>query len=148
MFEIDPVKPKAFLQVSKSSKTNWPEFKFRDAQVFLSGANQAWIQYGSDFGNNQTKDTRCSLQDYITSIASKGGNSMRIWLFVEGQTIPSFDSSGRVVASDSSNTLLADLKTYLRFAASKNVFVNLTLWNGALMRNKNYENLIHDTGKL
>jgi len=52
------------------------------------------------------------------------------------------------VASDSSNTLLADLKTYLRFAASKNVFVNLTLWNGALMRNKKYEDLIHDTGKL
>jgi mannan endo-1,4-beta-mannosidase len=60
---------------------------------------------------------------------------MRIWLFVEGQNIPSFDQSGNVVKSDSTGTLLEDLKTYLQFAASKNVFVNLALWNGALMRN-------------
>jgi len=73
---------------------------------------------------------------------------MRIWLFVEGQSIPEFDQNGYVVASDSKDTLLEDLKTYLQFAASRNVFVNLTLWNGALMRNSNYENLIHDTDKL
>lgn len=71
-----------------------------------------------------------------------------MWLFIEGQSIPVFDKNGNVTATDKSGTLLEDLRTYVQFAASKNVFINFALWNGALMRNKNYENLIHDTSKL
>jgi hypothetical protein len=58
-----------------------------------------------------------------------------------------FDSNGSVVAGDSKGTLLEDLRTYLQYAASKNVFVTLTLWNGALMRDSNYQNLITDKTK-
>ena len=63
-----------------------------------------------------------------------GGNSMRIWLFVEGQSIPSFASDGMVVGTDAAGSLAEDLRKYVRYAATQNVFVNLCLWNGALMR--------------
>ena len=56
----DPL-PKAYLEVNKNPKDNWPGFTFRGEPVFLSGANQAWVNYGSDFGNTQTRATRCSL---------------------------------------------------------------------------------------
>lgn len=72
---------------------------------------------------------------------------MRMWVFVEGQSIPMFDSNGSVVAGDSKGTLLEDLRTYLQYAASKNVFITLTLWNSALMRDSNYQNLITDKDK-
>ena len=116
--------------------------------VFLSGANMPWINYGNDFGNNQTQGHRCALQSYIQNVSAAGGNSIRIWLFVEGASIPEFDSAGRVTATDKSGTLVAELQSLLQFAARKNVFVILTLWNGALMRQPQMKNLIYDTAKL
>ena len=35
---------------------------------------------------------------------------MRIWVFVEGDKIPSFNSSGYVNATDSQGTLIRDLR--------------------------------------
>ena len=105
-------------------------------QVFLSGANQPWINYGNDFGNGQTNGQACALQSYLKNISDAGGNSARIWLFVEGDSIPEWDASGHVVSTDKANTLIPELKTYLQYAASVNVFVNLCLWNGAVLRNE------------
>lgn len=73
---------------------------------------------------------------------------MRIWLFVEGQSVPEFDSQGHVTATDAAGSMVKDLQTFLRFAAQKNVFITLTLWNGALMREQKMKDLIHDTAKL
>jgi hypothetical protein len=73
-------------------------------------------------------------QDYIRNVSLSGGNSMRIWLFVEGQSIPSFASDGMVVGTDAAGSLAEDLRKYVRYAATQNVFINLCLWNGALMR--------------
>jgi hypothetical protein len=49
----------SYLGVAKTS------FEFNGSPVFLSGANQAWIQYGADFGNNQTGGEACALQASI-----------------------------------------------------------------------------------
>ena len=51
----------SYLGVAKTS------FEFNGSPVFLSGANQAWIQYGADFGNNQTGGEACALQASIRS---------------------------------------------------------------------------------
>jgi len=122
-----------FLSVNKSDNT----FSFNGQRVFLSGANQPWIDYGNDFGNNQTNGKICSLQQYIANLTKAGGNSMRIWLFIEGDKIPSFNSQGMVVGTDSTGSLIPELRTYLQVAAANNVFVNLCLWNGAVLRNAN-----------
>lgn len=121
---------------------------FNGKPVFLSGANLAWIDYGNDFGNNQSNAKACALQSYLRNISAAGGNSMRIWLFVEGQSVPEFDKGGDVIATDAANSMLDELRSFLDYAASQNVFVTLTLWNGALMRQQNLKNLIRDTAKL
>lgn len=121
---------------------------FRGNEVFLSGANQPWIQYGRDFGNNQTNGLRCELEEYIRNISDSGGNVVRMWLFVEGQSAPLFDTAGFVTGTDQTGTLVEDVRNYVRYAASRNVFVVLTLWNGALMRNENVKNIFLDDDKL
>lgn len=99
--------------------------------VFLSGANLPWLDYGNDFGNVQTNGVACELQEYVRNISANGGNSVRVWLLVEGDSIPEFNTAtGEVVATDASNTLIDDVDKFVAFAASQNVLVTLCLWNG------------------
>jgi len=127
---------------------NGTSLSFDGKAVFLSGANMPWINYGNDFGNNQTNGHHCQLEQFVHNVSAAGGNSLRVWLFVEGDSIPQFGADGSVVATDPAGTLIPELQRLLRYAASQNVFIVLTLWNGALMRNTKMKNLIHDTQKL
>ena len=111
-------------------------FEFDGKRVFLSGANQPWLNYGSDFGNNQTNGVACALQEAVANVSAAGGNTVRMWLFVEGDSIPQLDAAtGRAVAPDAAGSLVADMRKYARFAASRNVFIVFCLWNGAVLRN-------------
>ena len=142
--------------VAQSNKSNNDYLYINNTQfyfqgkgpIFLSGANQPWMRYGSDFGNGSPAGHICELDDYLKKLSDAGGNSVRIWLFTEGTSIPMFNASGYVVGTDATNTLVRDLRNYLGVAASRNVFVTLTLWNGALMRDKNEINLLNDMSKL
>lgn len=133
-----------FLAVDKATQT----FTFNGQRVFLSGGNQPWIDYGNDFGNSQSNGKKCELQEYIANLTAAGGNTMRIWLFIEGDSIPSFNSSGFVIATDGTGTLIDDLRVYVQYAAAHNVFVNLCLWNGAVLRNQNAIDLFSSSAKL
>ena len=133
-----------FLAVDKATKT----FTLGGKRVFLSGANQPWINYGDDFGNNQTNGKICALRSYVANLTKAGGNSMRIWLFIEGDSIPEFDSSGSVTATDGAGTLIDELRSYAQYAAANNVFIHLCLWNGAVLRNNNTISLFTDEQKL
>ena len=141
------------IQVAQSNNDylyiNNTQFYFQGkGPIFLSGANQPWMRYGSDFGNGVPSGHVCELDDYLKKLSDAGGNSVRIWLFTEGTSIPMFNASGYVVGTDATNTLVRDLRNYLGVAASRNIFVTLTLWNGALMRDKNEINLLNDASKL
>ena len=66
---------------------------------------------------------------------------MRFWLFVEGSGgIPSWStdpSNGNHVVvngTDSAGTLAEDMKKYLQVAASMDILIVWTLWNGAVLR--------------
>lgn len=67
---------------------------------------------------------------------------------MEGDSTPHFDELGFVIAPDAGNNLISDLSRFLDVAAENNVFVIICLWNGALLRNDNYRNLILDSTKL
>ena len=46
----------------------------------------------------------------MTDIKESGGNSIRVWLFVEGDAIPLWDEgTGLVVGTDSADTLIDEL---------------------------------------
>ena len=66
-------------------------FILNDKEVFLNGINQAWIDYGNDFGNGQTNGKFCALQKTLQDTKAAGGHAMRIWLHVteDGLRTPS-----------------------------------------------------------
>ena len=50
------------------------------------------------------------LQDYLTDISASGGNSIRVWLFVQGDFIPLWDEgTGFVLGTDGAGTLIDEV---------------------------------------
>ena len=129
-------------------RVNGTNLQYQGKRVFLSGANQAWVNYGCDFGNDQTVEHFEALKGFIDLVARSGGNSIRMWLFTEGDCIPAWEDDGMVTSTDAADSLTEDLRRYLQYAASKNVFVVLSLWNGALMRNDKMQSMFVDEAKL
>ena len=86
-----------------------------DEEVYLSGANLPWINFGNDFGNAQPNGKKCSLQDSLTFIRESGGNSIRVWLFTYGDFIPLWDEgTGFVLGTDSAGTLIEEVDRYVQ----------------------------------
>ena len=50
-------------------------------RVFLSGANQAWVHYGYDFGNNKYHGVAPTYERYLSELESAGGNSMSNFVY-------------------------------------------------------------------
>lgn len=125
-------------------------FYYNGQRVFFNGVNQAWVSYGYDWGNNQYQYRRSKFQSVVNDVKNNGGNSIRVWVHVEGQTSPHFDNHGHVTGTDSSNSLIHELTEYLQYARNHQVFIFLCLWNGAERGSTNWrlEGLIKDTGKL
>ena len=85
-----------------------------DDEVFLSGANLPWLNYGNDFGNAQPNGKACALQDRVADLRASGGNSIRLWLFTQGDHIPLWDEgTGFVLGTDSADTLIEEVDRYL-----------------------------------
>lgn len=124
------------------------DFYYRNQRVFLSGVNIAWIYYGWDFGNGNWANTRARYEQWLGTISASGGNTIRIWLHVEGEETPYFDANGYVVGTDAGNNLIRDLGQLLDIAEQYNIFVVFALWNGALIRNERYRALIMDDARL
>lgn len=75
-------------------------------------------------------------------------NLLGVWIHIEAEHTPEFDGNGFVVAPDRLGTIINDLSRFLDVAAANNVFVIPVLWNGALMRNQRYRNLVLDDARL
>ncbi|KAL4238580.1 hypothetical protein ACF0H5_003287 [Mactra antiquata] len=119
-------------------------------RVFLSGTNLAWVNYARDFGNNQYNNVKAQMERYLSEIHAAGGNSIRVWVHIEGETSPHFLSNGYVDKTDAGRSLINDMRNFLHAAQARNVLVFFTLWNGAVKQNTHWRlnGLIKDTGKL
>ncbi|XP_064617065.1 mannan endo-1,4-beta-mannosidase-like [Liolophura sinensis] len=133
-----------FLTVDKTTK----KFKHNGQTIFLAGMNQAWNDYARDFGNHLYAKNKADLERYLKAIHDAGGNSVRIWLHIEGENTPQFDSHGFVTAPDRDGTLISDMKQYLQAAYRYNILVFFCLWNGATHQTDKLEGLIKTEAKL
>ena len=61
---------------------------------------------------------------------------------------PFYDDTGYVIGTDQAGTLVNDLLAFLDVCATKNVFMGLVLFNGAVLKNQNTINLFWDESKL
>ncbi len=98
---------------------------FNGDRIFFSGA-ESYNNYGQDFGNGSYKKSKSEIETQLVSIKANGGNSVMIYIHVDGRDLPDFDSSIGIYTE----SLIADLKTFLDFAQKHNLFVILSLWNG------------------
>lgn len=126
-------------------KVSGKDLTYNGQKVFLNGCNIAWHNYGYDFGNGGYDGT---LEQWLREIGGSGGNSIRVWVHVEGYSTPRWDSNGYVTQCDQSGTFEADVKKLLDAAQAADVLVVLVLWNGAYLTNQAAVNLIWDDAKL
>nr|CAI5857007.1 unnamed protein product [Callosobruchus analis] len=112
----------AFLSVRNAS------FYYGKDKVFLSGANIAWFNFARDFGSGGYYQVRSRFETAIDEISSNGGNVIRVWVHTDGQWSPKWDQNGFATGEDT-QSLIEELGLMLDYAASKNVFVILVLWN-------------------
>ncbi|KAL3874774.1 hypothetical protein ACJMK2_037744 [Sinanodonta woodiana] len=119
-------------------------------RVFLSGINQAWVAYAYDFGNGQYQYRREVYERVIREMQESGGNSIRVWIHIEGETSPQFDGNGFVTGLDRDGTFISDMRQYIRFAGQHGILVFPTLWNAAVKQNYHHhlDGLVKSTAKL
>jgi nicotinamidase-related amidase len=82
-------------------------------------------------GSGAYEKSKGQFEKWFERIASHGGNAVRVWVLVDGQNAPKFDSEGFATGEDT-KSLITEIGEYLDSAAKHNIFVILCLWNGAV----------------
>jgi len=131
--------------VATKLQVSGTELTYNGEAVFLNGVNIAWNDYGNDFGNGAYNG---KLEQWVTEIGNAGGNSIRIWVHVEGYHTPVFDNDGYVTSCDNTGDFVNDVKKLLDHAQTEDVLVIPVLWNGAYLTKQETINLIWDDSKL
>jgi hypothetical protein len=110
--------------------------RFNNQNLFLNGANIAWINFANDIG----PDSEINMEGFRKTFAdvhANGGNSMRIWLHTTGAHSPIFNAAGEVTGPG--NGTIAHVKAILDAAWENNVGLVLCLWSFDMLRMKNGE---------
>jgi hypothetical protein len=111
----------AFSQMNRVSYNN--------QQLFLNGSNLAWVIYGSDWGLG-TIDTT-TIADWMVKMHQHGGNTMRVWLNVEGTVTPKFNSLG--YCTGPGTELIPELKKVLDLAWDREIGLDICLWGFGML---------------
>jgi hypothetical protein len=106
---------------------------FNDQQLFLSGANLAWVNFANDLGPAPTNFD--VFADVMMQMHDNGGNTLRWWLHTNGTATPEFNSLNFVVGPGSET--ISDLKKVLDIAWEREIGLNLCLWSFDMLRASN-----------
>lgn len=106
---------------------------YNNQQLFLSGANLAWLSFANDIGPGQTDFN--SFADILLQMHDHGGNTLRWWLHTNGTVTPEFDGAGFVVGPGEDT--IDDLKTVLDLAWEREIGLKLCLWSFDMLRKSN-----------
>lgn len=96
--------------------------------LWLSGANVAWINFARDIGPGVT---RLDLfEEMFRELRDHGGNSFRLWLHTNGSSTPQFSASGAagVVVGPGAGAI-DDLRAILDLAFEYDIALKLCLWS-------------------
>ncbi|KAH3776471.1 hypothetical protein DPMN_177896 [Dreissena polymorpha] len=110
--------------------------------------NLAWVNYAQDFGHNHYSGVRGKMEQILNELHASGGNSIRIWLHIEGQTTPEWTNDGHV--SWNGRHPRQRLAQFSPICATSQHPRVIVLWNGAKNEQYHYRlnGLIVDTNKL
>ncbi len=104
---------------------------YNNQQLFLSGANLAWMSYANDIGPGLT-DT-ATFGNTLLQMHDHGGNVVRWWLHTNGTGTPQFNDTGLVVGPGTN--AIANLRHALDIAWQREVGVVLCLWSFGMLDN-------------
>ncbi len=106
--------------------------EYNGQQIFLSGVNAAWINFGADIGNGNT-DT-ASFRQMFRKVHDNGGNTVRLWLHTNGAVTPEFSGSNVVGPG---NGAIKGLKNLCNIAYQNDIGLMLCLWSFDMLRKTN-----------
>ncbi|HVO73007.1 MAG TPA: Ig-like domain-containing protein [Ignavibacteriaceae bacterium] len=104
--------------------------KYNKQDLFLSGANLAWVNFAHDIGPGITDFN--SFSDALLQIHDNGGNALRWWLHVNGSNTPEFNDSGLVTGPKEGT--IKDIKEVLDLAWEREVGIIPCLWSFDMLR--------------
>jgi len=110
--------------------------EYNGKNIFLSGANVSWVNYGRDIGDPDTPPDTAFFRRMFREMHDHGANSMRFWIHIDGSATPEF--TGNLVTGPGERTI-EDLKTICDLAFSNDIGLILCLWSFDMQR-------IMDTG--
>lgn len=113
------------------SQTN--RIRYNNQDLFLSGANLAWVNFANDIGPGSTDFNR--FGDVLLQMHDHGGNALRWWLHTNGTVTPAFNGTGLVIGPGVD--AIADLKKALDLAWEREIGVKLCLWSFDMLRSTN-----------
>ncbi|CAL1540135.1 unnamed protein product [Lymnaea stagnalis] len=125
-------------------------FTYDGKRVFLNGGNLPWISYAYDFGEGQWQYRRAQAETQFRKMKESGANSLRLWIHIQGETTPIFDSTGLVTGLDTKGTFINDIIDLLNLGQQYDVLIFPTLWNAAVNQDTHnrLDGLIKDPVKL
>ncbi len=128
------------------SSQGWSQsrIKFNNQQLFLNGANFAWVNFANDIGPGNTNFTQ--FESIFQQVSANGGNAMRLWLHTTGANTPAFNDTGLVIGPGVG--AIQDLKQILDIAWKYHVGVIPCLWSFDMLRSTNSTAVINRSMKM
>ncbi|MDP4183585.1 MAG: Ig-like domain-containing protein [Bacteroidota bacterium] len=129
----------SFLPLLSFAQKN--RISYNNQELFLNGANIAWVNFARDIGGGSTDFE--TFNKIFREIHDSGGNSMRLWVHTNGAITPQF--SGKLVTGPGKNTI-SDLKKIVKLANDNEIGLILCLWSFDMLRTS-YGTVITDRSK-
>ena len=101
--------------------------RFNDQDLWLSGANVAWVNFSRDVGPGNTNLAR--FEEMFQELNASGGNAMRLWLHTTGDVSPAYSTTEVGVVTGPGEGTIADLEAILDVAWENEVGLVLCLWS-------------------
>ena len=113
---------------------------YNNQQLFLSGANLAWVNFGADLGPGTVNFNQ--FANIFQQVHDHGGNAVRWWLHTNGVNTPQFSSdSGFVIGPGP--VCISDIKKVLDLAWAQKIGINLCLWSFDMLQSSNSTTVIN-----
>ena len=99
--------------------------------LFLSGTNLAWNQFGGDVGFN-TNPNLTYFNSFFSDVKDAGGNSVRWWFHTDGSFTPEIESSGNVTGLHetlSNAQIIAQVESILDAAEANDIYLTISLFS-------------------
>ncbi|MBB3697834.1 PKD domain-containing protein [Flammeovirga yaeyamensis] len=111
-------------------------------KIFMNGGNLAWDQFANDFGPGATNFDY--FDEVFTNFENAGGNSMRLWIHINGANNPNLDGNGKCIGLEESH--IEDMRGVLNLAYNHNIVLVMSLWSFDMLNNRDYPLEVSEQG--